>query len=248
MAVDATGPTTTPDNIPTYNTANDIPSGKGLNAIVAAIQAALSLRINKPSSPSTGQALIWDGSAWAATTLASGAGDPVTSLPGSPVDKQQALLVDSGTAPTYAWLFQYESSIADAYKWICIGGSPLHVEVDTSDSITSTSFVDAGTVGPSITTPRAGIYILRYGGNLQANAAGPTDAYMTPKIGAAAASSGDAASMTQSGSGAGEASVSRSRRFTLAASDVIKCQYAGAQANAFSVLKRWLEMMPVRVS
>lgn len=64
MAVDATGPTSTPDNIPTYNTANDIPSGKGLNAIVAAIQAALSLRINKPSGGAAGDVPVWNGSAF----------------------------------------------------------------------------------------------------------------------------------------------------------------------------------------
>lgn len=48
MATDATGVASSPDNIPTYNTAADAPSGKGLNAIVAAIQAALSAL--RPSS------------------------------------------------------------------------------------------------------------------------------------------------------------------------------------------------------
>lgn len=42
MATDATGTPTNPDNIPKYNTAADIPSGKGLNAIVDAIQTIIS--------------------------------------------------------------------------------------------------------------------------------------------------------------------------------------------------------------
>lgn len=46
MATDATGTPTSPDNIPTYNTAGDPPSGKGFNAAMAAIQTALSKRLN----------------------------------------------------------------------------------------------------------------------------------------------------------------------------------------------------------
>lgn len=46
MATDATGTPTNPDNIPTYNTAADPPSGKGFNAAMAAIQAALLNRLN----------------------------------------------------------------------------------------------------------------------------------------------------------------------------------------------------------
>lgn len=41
MAIDATGTPSSPDNIPTYNTGGDAPSGKGLNNIVAQIQALL---------------------------------------------------------------------------------------------------------------------------------------------------------------------------------------------------------------
>lgn len=45
MATDATGTVTSPDSIPTYNTAVDAPSGNGFNAAMAAIQTALSNRL-----------------------------------------------------------------------------------------------------------------------------------------------------------------------------------------------------------
>jgi hypothetical protein len=54
LAVDATGTPTSPDSIPTYNTAADAPSGKGLNNIVAALQTALSARIPKTLTTTTG--------------------------------------------------------------------------------------------------------------------------------------------------------------------------------------------------
>lgn len=80
-------------------------------------------------------------------------GDPVLTLPGAPVDKQQALLVDSVTVPTWAWLFQYESGITDAYKWICIGGSAAVSEDDASFGLNN-----AGANKCGIVVPRAGIY------------------------------------------------------------------------------------------
>lgn len=71
---------------------------------------------------SAGQALVYNGTSWAPASA--GAGAPVTSLPGSPSDGQQALLVDSLTAPTYQWLMQYESGITPgSHKWMGIGGT-----------------------------------------------------------------------------------------------------------------------------
>ena len=65
MAVDATGTPTSPDSLPTYNTAVDAPSGKGLNNIVAAIQAALtSSYARKPVGVQTNDVPIWNGTGW----------------------------------------------------------------------------------------------------------------------------------------------------------------------------------------
>lgn len=69
MATDATGTPTSPDNIPTYNTAVDAPSGKGFNAAMASIQTALNNRISTPGGIATGEFSVWNGSAWVRSTV-----------------------------------------------------------------------------------------------------------------------------------------------------------------------------------
>ena len=64
MAQDATGTPTSPDNIPTFNTSVDAPSGNGSNAQMAAIQAALNTRLNTPAGIATGEVPVWNGSTW----------------------------------------------------------------------------------------------------------------------------------------------------------------------------------------
>jgi hypothetical protein len=64
MATDATGTPTSPDNIPTYNTAVDAPSGLGFNAAMAAIQTALNTRIATPAGILNGEIPVWNGSTW----------------------------------------------------------------------------------------------------------------------------------------------------------------------------------------
>ena len=62
---DASGTPTSPDNIPTYATSADPPSGKGFNTAMAAIQAALTGNyVRKPAGISAGDAVIWNGSGW----------------------------------------------------------------------------------------------------------------------------------------------------------------------------------------
>lgn len=65
MATDATGTPTSPDSIPKYLTSADAPSGKGFNAAMDAIQAALTASYaRKPAGLSTGEIPVWNGSAW----------------------------------------------------------------------------------------------------------------------------------------------------------------------------------------
>lgn len=87
MATDATGTPTSPDAIPTYLTSADAPSGKGFNAAMAAIQVALSSRIPKTLTTTTGD-LIY----------ASGANTPARLGIGSTGN----VLTVSGGLPTWA--------------------------------------------------------------------------------------------------------------------------------------------------
>jgi hypothetical protein len=47
-----------------------------------------------------------------------------TTLPASPANGQEAILVDSTTAPTYQWRFRYNGSSGSTYKWEYLGGAP----------------------------------------------------------------------------------------------------------------------------
>jgi hypothetical protein len=69
LATDATGTPTSPDNIPTFNVDADAPSGLGSNAQMAAIQAALSARINTPAGIVTGEVPVWNGSTWVRSSV-----------------------------------------------------------------------------------------------------------------------------------------------------------------------------------
>jgi hypothetical protein len=71
-----------------------------------------------------------------------------TSLPASPYDGQEAILVDSTTNPTYFWRFRYNAGSVNAYKWEFIGGPWLTIYVDTGEATTSTTPVDLATIGP----------------------------------------------------------------------------------------------------
>jgi hypothetical protein len=77
-----------------------------------------------------------------------------TSLPTSPVDGQEAVLVDSLTNPTYQWRFRYNAGSSSAYKWEFVGGPSL-----TSASAAFTvSTLSSWVLGHSWTPPRAGEY------------------------------------------------------------------------------------------
>lgn len=72
------------------------------------------------------------------------------SIPGTPADGQVfSLLVDDTNG--VEWLFRYDSAKT---LWRAIGGPPFTAEVDTSNSVTTTSYADVG--GASLTLPSVG--------------------------------------------------------------------------------------------
>lgn len=71
MAIDATG-TPTDLGIPKFNPTTDAPSGLGFNAAMDAIDSLIAGRIELPASPTLGDTLVWNGSAWVADEPAAG--------------------------------------------------------------------------------------------------------------------------------------------------------------------------------
>jgi hypothetical protein len=94
-----------------------------------------------------------------------------TTLPASPVDGQEAILVDSVTNPSYQWRFRYNASSSSAYKWEFVGGARASLgPLPTSGfNFTSTTPISL-TGGPSFTLPRAGNYEVSAGLFMQNNA------------------------------------------------------------------------------
>jgi hypothetical protein len=73
---------------------------------------------------------------WAAITPADIANIPYgTSLPASPYDGQEAVLVDSISNPSYQWRFRYNAGSASSYKWEFIGGSPKIFNYDAGGAL-----------------------------------------------------------------------------------------------------------------
>lgn len=195
---DASGTPTSPDNIPTYNTAVDPPSGKGFNTAMAQIQTIITelkagtlpsgkIAANAALTGLVPTANLGTGTANSTTflrgdqTYAAPPGSKTTvSLlsggpPGSPSDGDIwiATAVDAnGTR----WQFQYNAGSASAFKWEFIGGPRYGTTIATSEATTSTSPVDLATVGPNVTLARSGDYWVEFGftvgGNSGANAAG----------------------------------------------------------------------------
>jgi hypothetical protein len=185
-----------------------------------------------------------------------GAGSPTigTVMPSSPVDGQEFTLVDSLTAPTYAWRFRYIASITDSYKWVFVGGASLHAIAD-GPHLTPTnqgSYI-ALTGGPDVTLPRAGIYNVEQGFQINSyNDAGGGaggKCYMSYTIGATAAVDADAVN-SQPYIGALAFAVSGNRMKTFpAAGTILSARYRHDNygSNVYWA-KRWLRVTPVRVS
>ena len=170
----------------------------------------------------------------------------VTTLPSSGfTDGLEVLLVDSLTAPTYAWHFRYASGIADVFKWVFLGGSPLYKKVQTNETTASTTYVDLATA-MSLTVPKAGIYNIKHGASIYVGAS-HAYGYASVKLGAAATSDNDAAVHRMSVD-ATESSVMQSvLNATLVDGAVVKQQYR-VTGNTGQFARRWLEIEPVRLS
>lgn len=160
-----------------------------------------------------------------------------TSLPTTPFDGQEAILVDSLTAPTYAWRFRYMPSITDVYKWLCIGGEPKAIRAETDYPANAAI---------SLTVPRAGYYNLEHGDThydpitdtiysvaLSIAGAG-TYAYYTFR------SVGSMPGYMESGMG-----VHPNALVSVAGSTIL--QISGVASGA-RIERRWIKAMPVRVS
>ncbi len=96
-----------------------------------------------------------------------------TTLPASPADGQEAILVDSLTAPTYQWRFRYNAGSTSPYKWGFVGGAPFLTSAAASVAVANTGgMTDAADSLPAFIVPRAGDYFIAASAALSPTATG----------------------------------------------------------------------------
>jgi hypothetical protein len=170
-----------------------------------------------------------------------------TTLPASPSDGQEAILVDSLTNPTYQWRFRYNAGSSSAYKWEFVGGANLVSGVITAENSTTTNaWVNMATVGPIVTVPRAGDYFF-----IASCVLGMTAATSNIQLGVGYGDFGTAsfsaiASIYTAG---GFVSPSLSGRANgVAAGQDWRQKYYNTVAGTMTARDRWLSVLPIRVS
>lgn len=192
----------------------------------------------------------YTGSEWQFTglTKASSQTDYSTTLPSAPIDGQEAILTDSLTAPSYAWRFRYNASIADAHKWQFIGGSAAVSMYDSDSGLSpGANLPDSGNL--TFTVPRAGVYDLDFRSAFAA-AGGQAVPYVQCLFTVAGAvPSGQGGFFTNMYTPGVYASLALNRRVTAAAGNVIGLTWGLSTPGPFIHVKnRILTVAPVRVA
>lgn len=176
----------------------------------------------------------------------------VTSMPvGAPDGFEVRYLADATNG--IVWTFRFRSGSASAYKWEFTGGSPLVAFVDTMESRSLASFGDLATVGPSVTAPLAGDYLITVGAMVTDNSNSYVQGVMSYAVGATAADSNDGIDARLGAPGAALNSMvtmaAERRKTGLAAATAIVAKYQAYEAgNTCFWLNRRLTAVPIRVS
>jgi hypothetical protein len=167
----------------------------------------------------------------------------VTSLPASGFNGQ---IIDHLADATNGVVhrYRYRAAAPAPYRWEFVGGSPLEAESSAAGTRASTAYGDlTGTsVGPALTVPLAGDYLVTVEANIQNNAG---EGRIAPQFGAAAVNPDDAAAGGESANLTVDASKT-SRRTIAAAGTTVTAKYSASSSTA-TFGRRRLLIVPVRV-
>jgi PKD repeat protein len=130
-----------------------------------------------------------------------------TTLPASPADGQEAILVDSTTNPSYQWRFRYNAGSSSAYKWEYVGGTDARLTQGSGNAvINSGGYWGSGYYGlygyTYTSVPHAGDYLFRGAISLYANGATTAGTCVVIPAAAGALISGPGIQVTVSGNSA----------------------------------------------
>lgn len=166
----------------------------------------------------------------------------VTALPGSPSDGDLVRFVADATNKI-DWMLEYYASDS---KWQFIGGPPLLVVVDTSETRNNAAYGALTTAGPSITVPLAGDYLVQVGSTQSSIAPAGPNGFHSYDVGGVGASDNDAAQFAIGAAAAASVAGPAHLKTGLAALTALVSKYRSTQNTAF--LARWMRVTPVRVS
>lgn len=173
----------------------------------------------------------------------------VLALPATPVDGQQISYV-ADAVNGVIWNLRYRAASESAHKWEFVGGGRLFAEVATSEATASGVYVNLATVGPSITLPLAGDYMVDHGARITTAQIEPWAGFMSFAVGGTAATDAHAIHAEtgkQPGANSAGGSVARTQRLTgIVAAEALVAKYKIAGATAFFE-QRWLTVTPIRV-
>jgi len=166
-----------------------------------------------------------------------------TSLPASPTDGMEYILVDSTTLPTYQWRMRWNNGSSNTDKWEFVGGSSPVILVAANESRATNSYGALTTAGPSFTCPRAGQYSVAIGHNRLTGTSNLT--YMSFDIGGTGAVDGNAA-VAQGDQRAG---ATRFVQITVAsAPTTLTAKYRCDNTTSSNWSDRWMQVIPLRLS
>jgi hypothetical protein len=122
----------------------------------------------------------------------------ITTLPVSPFDGQEVYYVADATNHI-VWHLRYDASIADAYKWVYVGGAAFEAYYGAANTATVAAQWQGGK-SPSLVVPRAGIYRLEQKGDALNTAAATANCYLGADL-ASAPNANDAYNATAASGG-----------------------------------------------
>lgn len=171
---------------------------------------------------------MYNGASWVAMALgvtAAPVTSLVTTLPGSPTDGQEVILVDSTSNPTYNFRMRYNAGSSSAYKWECVGDGGGALEGTTT-----------------ITIPRAGDWMVEIGAS--GFSTGPTSEVQLSVTAGGITLSAFAGSGGGGTQGIDSSPYDSGRMLALTASQVLTVANAGGRAPT----KQYIRARPCRVS
>lgn len=168
-----------------------------------------------------------------------------TTLPGSPYDGQEHILVDSTTVPTYQWRLRYNANSTSAYKWEYVGGTPWFA---TAYSGTWQQFSGSSNwvaANPGLNAPRAGDYWISWSAQFQALPGGAT---LVQIGGGVPGNFGMSQALTPTQSGSGMMTAVFDQKINGIASGATMQPYVWANANTATLANLACRINPARIS